>query len=128
MTLKKNQQPTESELEILQVLWELGPSTVRVVNDILSQKRDIGYTTTLKLMQIMLEKKLVKRNDKSRTHIYSALANEKDTQNSLLDKFVNATFKGSTMKLVMQALGNQNTSKEELDEIKALINKIEKEK
>lgn len=128
MTSKKNQQPTESELEILQVLWELGPSTVRVVNDILNKKREIGYTTTLKLMQIMLEKKLVNRNDASRTHIYSALANETDTQNSLLDKFVNATFKGSTMKLVMQALGNQTTSKEELDEIKALINKIEKEK
>lgn len=127
MANKVNVQPTHSELEILQVLWERGPSTVREVNDALNAHREVGYTTTLKMMQIMLEKRQVNRNDKSRTHIYSALIKESDTQRKMLDKFIDATFKGSTMKLVMQALGNHKTSQEELDEIKALIKKIEKD-
>lgn len=117
--------PTESELEILQILWEKGPSTVRFVNDILNQKREIGYTTTLKIMQIMAEKQLVERDTKSRTHIYIANVQEKDTQKQLLDKFVDTAFKGSAMKMVLQALGNHESSKEELDEIKELIQKIE---
>lgn len=117
--------PTESELEILQILWEDGASSVRFVNDKLNEKRVIGYTTTLKFMQIMLEKKLVTRNTASRTHIYEAAVNETITQKQLLDKFVDTTFRGSAMKLVMQALGNHSASKEELDEIKKLIQKIE---
>jgi predicted transcriptional regulator len=122
---KKRQKPTESELEILQILWQEGPVSVRVVNEALNQQREVGYTTTLKLMQIMLEKGLVERNDKSRTHIYKAAVSEKDIQQQLLQKFVDTTFRGSAMKLVMQALGNHNTSSEELEEIKALIKQIE---
>ncbi|MCO6487535.1 MAG: BlaI/MecI/CopY family transcriptional regulator [Phaeodactylibacter sp.] len=117
--------PTESELEILQVLWQHGPSPVRFVNDKLNEEREVGYTTTLKLMQIMAEKGLVWRNTDSRTHIYQAAVSEADTQKRLLQKFVDTTFRGSAMKLVMQALGNHQASPEELDEIKALIEKME---
>lgn len=128
MTLPKFPKPTESELEILQVLWEHGPSSVRFVNDELNKQREVGYTTTLKLMQIMVDKHLAIRNTDSRTHIYEANVTESNTQKQLLQKFVNSTFRGSAMKLVMQALGNHNSSKEELDEIKALIQKIEDKK
>ena len=132
MNQKKLIKPTEAELEILQVLWQHGPSTVRFVNDQLNEKRDrnqkeIGYTTTLKLMQLMVsEKGLAKRNEESRTHIYEASVNEEAAQKDLLQKFVDKTFRGSATKMVMQALGGHDTSKEELDEIKALIAKIEK--
>ncbi len=119
--------PTEAELEILQVLWQYGPSTVRFINDKLSEQREVGYTTTLKLMQIMLEKGILVRNTDSKIHVYRAVVGESDTQQQLLDKFVESTFRGAAMKMVMQALGNHKTSPAELDEIKALIDKIEKE-
>ncbi len=113
--------PTESELEILQILWQNGPSSVRFVNEELAKQRDIGYTTTLKLMQIMFEKKLLSRTEEGRYHLYKAEIGEEATQINLLEKFVDATFRGSAMKLVMQALGNHDSSKEELEEIKKLI-------
>lgn len=113
--------PTESELEILQILWQNGPSSVRFVNEELAKRRDIGYTTTLKLMQIMFEKKLLSRTEEGRYHLYKAEIGEEATQINLLEKFVDATFRGSAMKLVMQALGNHDSSKEELEEIKKLI-------
>ena len=119
--------PTESELEILQLLWEHGPVSVRFVHEIVAQQKDVGYTTTLKLMQIMAEKGLVTRDTSSRTHIYQAAVNEEITQQNLLEKFVDSTFRGSAMKLVMQALGNNKASKEELAQIKDLIQKIEDE-
>lgn len=117
--------PTDSELEILQVLWAKGPSTVRQVNDLLNTRREIGYTTTLKLLQIMHEKGLASRTEEGRTHIYTAVAAERDTQSYLLQEFVDQAFRGSAMQLVLQALGNNDASVEELDEIKALIAKIE---
>ena len=117
--------PTESELEILQVLWALGQATVRQVNDELNKKREIGYTTTLKLMQIMFEKKLVTRTEEGRYHLYQAAVSEDETQQQLLDIFVDTAFKGSAMKLVMQALGNHQSSAEELDKIKKLIAQLE---
>jgi predicted transcriptional regulator len=124
--------PTESELEILHVLWKFGPSSVRFVNDQLSEGRDaeVGYTTTLKIMQLMAEEKknLVVRNTENRTHIYAANVTETDTQNALLQKFVDRTFKGSAMQLVMQTLGNHQTTSEELEQIKALIHFIENKK
>ncbi len=128
MSKKKTSKPTDAELEILQVLWENGPSTVRFVNEKLNEKREVGYTTTLKLMQIMADKKgLATRNTESRTHIYEAAVSEADAQKQLLKKFVDSTFRGSAMKLVMQALGNHNASAKELEEIKALIQKMEDE-
>ncbi|MDQ6480454.1 BlaI/MecI/CopY family transcriptional regulator [Dyadobacter sp. LHD-138] len=117
--------PTESELEILNYLWKEGPSTVRQVHDFLSESKDTGYTTTLKLMQIMNDKGLLYRTENGRSHIYVALLDEEETQQNLLGRFVESTFRGSAARLVMQALGNHSTSKEELDEIRALLNNLE---
>ena len=121
--------PTESQLAILQVLWENEPCTVRFVNDKLNAQRTgsktIGYTTTLKLMQIMTEKGLLNRKVEGRKHTYTSVIKQSETQSVLLDDFLQSTFNGSAMKLVMQALGNHETSKDELDKIKALIQKIE---
>ena len=125
MSKKQYSKPTEAELEILQVLWKEGPSSVRQVNERMNEKREIGYTTTLKIMQIMLEKGHVRRNTDSRSHIYSAAIEQGETQRNLLGKFVDNVFSGSAASLVMQALGNHNASPEELEEIKALIRKIE---
>ena len=117
--------PTESELEILQVLWERGPSTVRQVNEQLSQAKEVGYTTTLKLMQIMHEKVLLSRTEEGRYHVYQALVSEEETQRHLLDRFVDTAFRGSAMKLVMQALGNQQATADELDELRRLLDNMD---
>jgi predicted transcriptional regulator len=116
--------PTDSELEILHVLWENGPSTVRQVHEKLSESRDIGYTTALKLMQIMHEKGLLSRDAETKSHTYSAAVSEEDTQRTLVDRFVETAFRGSASKLVMQVLGQHKASREELDEIKNLLNQI----
>jgi BlaI family penicillinase repressor len=127
MTNKMLPKPTDSELEILQVLWENGPSSVRFVNEQLGERKDVGYTTTLKLLQIMHEKGLVVRNTDARSHIYEAAIERDVTQRNLLGTFVDNVFSGSAMNLVMQALGNHKASKDELDQIKALIEKMENE-
>jgi len=124
----KQIKPTESELEVLQILWQEGSCPVRRVNEILNAHREVGYTTTLKIMQIMLDKGLVVRNTDNRTHIYDAGVFETDIQNQLLNNFVNAAFRGSASRLVMQLLGNHNASESELHEIKALIEKLENDK
>ncbi|WP_020597774.1 BlaI/MecI/CopY family transcriptional regulator [Spirosoma panaciterrae] len=119
--------PTDAELEILHVLWANGPSTVRQVHDSLSQNREIGYTTALKLMQIMHEKGLLSREEDGRSHTYTALVTEEDTQRNLVDRFVETAFRGSASKLVMQVLGQHKASREELDEIKALLNNLNRD-
>jgi predicted transcriptional regulator len=119
--------PTESELEILQVLWQRGSATVREVNEELNLYKETGYTTTLKLMQIMTEKGLIQRDNSERSHVYSALVQEKDTQKQLLNRFVDTVFKGSALKLVMQALGNSTTSAEELSQIRSLLDNMEEQ-
>lgn len=119
--------PTESELEILSILWNKGPSTVRAVNDEMSRSKNIGYTTTLKLMQIMTEKGMVERVMDGRQHIYNAVARQEDAQVRMLDRLLVTAFGGSASKLVLQALGNHKTSEDELKEIKALIQKLEGE-
>ena len=118
--------PTEAELEILHILWQNGKSSVRIVNEKLCENREIGYTTTLKMMQMMFEKGLLQRDDTARTHIYTPAMPQEDTQKHLLNHFVDSAFKGSAMQLVMQALGNHDASKDELAEIKALIQQMEK--
>jgi BlaI family penicillinase repressor len=124
--LKELPKPTESELEILQVLWHAGPCAVRHVHEKLcSDGRDIGYTTTLKLMQIMSEKGLVIRNTDARSHIYKAAVPEQAVQGQLLRRFVDTAFRGSAMNLVMQALGQHQADAEELAQIKALIQEME---
>ncbi|UBM60368.1 BlaI/MecI/CopY family transcriptional regulator [Marinilongibacter aquaticus] len=117
--------PTESELEILQLLWVMGPSSVREINDELNKTKEVGYTTTLKIMQIMFGKGLVTRTEKGRFHVYRAAVEEESTQKQLLSKFVQNTFGGQAMKMVMQALGNHKASKEELEAIKHLIENLE---
>ncbi|MCW3093017.1 MAG: transcriptional regulator [Ferruginibacter sp.] len=120
-------EPTRSELEILQVLWQYGPSTVRFVNDTLNaQKRAVQYTSTLKLMQIMAEKQLLKRDETNMKHIYMAGMEEQKTKGILLDRFVDSLFNGSASSLMMQLLGNKKTSKKELQEIKDLLDKLDK--
>ena len=123
----KQLEPTRSELEILQVLWEKGPSTVREVNNELLKQKDVNYTTTLKLMQIMADKGILARNESQMKHIYLVAEDEQKTKEHLLDKFVDSMYKGSASKLVMQLLGNKNTSKEDLKAIKEMLNKLEKE-
>ena len=120
--------PTESELDILSVLWENGPSTVRFVNDQISLKKPAGYTTTLKLMQIMFDKGMVDRVQDGRGHVYTARAKQEEIQVKLLDRLLETAFSGSASKLVMQALGNHHTSEDELQEIKELIKKLEEGK
>ncbi len=117
--------PTDSELEILQHIWEFGPSTVRQINEALSAKREIGYTTTLKLMQIMASKGILVVDKSERTHIYQAVLKQEETQQQLVDQFLEAAFGGSAKKLVMQVLGNKKPGKRELEEIKVLIAKLE---
>ncbi|MEM1358979.1 MAG: BlaI/MecI/CopY family transcriptional regulator [Bacteroidota bacterium] len=118
-------QPTASELDVLQLLWERGPLPVKEVHQALSQERDIVYTTVLKTMQVMMERGFLTRESQGRKHIYAASIAQEDTQNSLLDTFMNRTFGGSAKALAMRALGNYKTSKEDIDELKALINKLE---
>lgn len=121
-------EPTKSELEILQVLWEHGPSTVRFVNDKLNElKREVQYTSTLKLMQIMVEKAILNRDDSQMKHIYSAAAEETKTKGFLLDRFVDTLYNGSASSLMLQLLGNKKTSKKELDAIKDLIKKMDQQ-
>jgi len=121
-------EPTKSELEILQVLWKHGPSTVRFVNSHLNeQKREVQYTSTLKLMQIMAEKGLVIRDERQMKHVYSAAAEESKTKSFLLNRFVETMYNGSASSLMMQLLGNKNTSKKELDAIKELIKKMDQQ-
>jgi predicted transcriptional regulator len=118
--------PTDSELEILQVLWEKGDATVREVHERLTETKDCGYTTTLKLMQIMFEKGLVLRDDSNRTHVYKANISREKTQKQLLNKMVDALFSGSHSQLVMQALGAHTLSRKELDEIQQLLDSYKK--
>ncbi|CAH1002322.1 hypothetical protein LEM8419_03229 [Neolewinella maritima] len=128
--------PTESELAILQVLWIQGPTTVRAVNEALNTlaaqsdppDRAIGYTTTLKLLQLMAEKGLVTRDESQRSHIYTAAAKQEKTQRSLLGRFVANTFGGSRSELVLRALGDGQATPEELAEIKDLITRLENDR
>lgn len=117
--------PTEAELEILQVIWENGPSTVRFVNDLLSHQKNVGYTTTLKIMQIMADKGLLARDTSVKTHIYKVAVSQQETQKQLIDKLTNTAFGGSAMKLVMQALGNKPSTVEEINEIRAFLDQLE---
>jgi BlaI family penicillinase repressor len=121
--------PTESELEILQILWRNGLATVREVHEELAKSKDVGYTTTLKLMQIMHEKGIVKRDDSMRTHVYQANVNKERTQKHLLGKMIDSLFGGSPTQLVIQALGDEKhkTTPEELEKIQLLLDSLRKQ-
>lgn len=120
-------EPTKSELEILQVLWQHGPNTVRFVNDRLNEhKREVQYASTLKLMQIMAEKGLLIRDESQVKHIYSPASEEYKTKTLLLDRFVDSLFDGSVSNLMLHFLNNKKISPKELDEVRALLNKSKK--
>jgi BlaI family penicillinase repressor len=122
----KSQEPTKSELEILQVLWEFGPSTARLVNDHLNaHKRPVIYMSTLKLMQIMVEKELLEKDESQVKHIYRAAQEESKTKSLLLDRVVDTIFNGSASSLMMQLLGNKQMSDTEMETFKKLIKKID---
>jgi BlaI family penicillinase repressor len=124
----KKYEPTKAELDILQVLWEHGSSTVRTVNDLLNgQKKAVQYTSTLKQMQLMVEKGLLHRDESSMKHVYSPAVEEHKTKGDLLDRFVDSMYKGSVSSLMLQLLGNKKTSKEELDAIRDLLDKLDPE-
>lgn len=122
--------PTASELEILQILWKKNECTVREVNEELSSDRDaeVGYTTTLKLMQIMTEKGIVERDTSSRTHKYKALISHKHISQGILQTLIDTVFNGSAAQLVMQALSNKSSSKEEIKQIKEYLDQLDKNK
>jgi predicted transcriptional regulator len=126
MATAKTIKPTESELEILQILWRKGNASVRVVHEELLATKEAGYTTTLKLMQIMHEKGLVKRDDSIKTHIYQPAVSKEKTQKHLLNKMIDQVFGGSPGELVMQALGNHKASAEELEEIQKILDNLKK--
>jgi len=117
--------PTDSELEILQVLWEHGPLTVRDLNDSLNKQRTVGYTTSLKMMQIMTEKGLLTRDTSKRSHVYSPAVGPENIQSNIVDHILKTVFMGDRSKLVLQAIGNNQVSRQEISELKALISKIE---
>jgi predicted transcriptional regulator len=122
---RERTKPTEAELAILRVLWARGACTVREVTDALHDERGTGYTTTLKLMQIMTEKGLVRRNDSAKSHVYRAAAPATTTQRQLVGELLEKAFGGSAQQLVMQALAAKRASREELAEIRRLLDQIE---
>ncbi len=124
---KLTPRPTDAELAILSVLWERGPSTVREVHDALSQTHDSGYTTVLKLMQIMTDKGLVDRDESQRAHVYTSRYGEQRTQRQLLGDLIERAFGGSPAKLVMQALSSSKASAEDLSAIRNLLDRMEED-
>jgi BlaI family penicillinase repressor len=122
---KLTPKPTEKELEILQILWEKGPVAVKDVHEAMGGEGANGYTTILKLMQIMHEKGLVSRQKSGKLHLYEARANQEKTQQQMVDKIIDTVFQGSAMQLVMSALGNKKSTKQDLIEIKKYLEKLE---
>ena len=126
MAKKSLPKPTEAELAILRVLWERGPSTVRDVQEALEAERGTGYTTALKLLQIMTDKGLVRRDDRQRTHVYEAVLPAEATQRQLVRDLLDRAFGGSARQLVMQALSAERASKADLAEIRKLLDELDK--
>ncbi len=122
---KPRLRPTDAELEILRVIWQRGPCTVRQVHDEVSPRRKTGYTTVLKLLQIMTEKGLVKRDESQRSHVYTAASGEEETQGQLVGELMNKAFGGSAAQLVLRALSDQPASAEEIAEIRRMLNELE---
>lgn len=123
--MKKHFKPTESELEILRILWDQGSSTVRTIHEQLSTIKDVFYTTTLKTMQVMHEKGLLKRDTSTRSHIYTAAVSSSVIQKNMIQKFKDTVFGGSTEQLILSALGTDKPSKKDLEMLKSIIDKLE---
>ena len=120
--------PTNSELEILTVFWTLGEATARQVHEELVKTKSTGYTTTLKIIQNMYDKDMLSREPKGQTHIYQPEIKQADVQQQMLGGFVDRVFMGSSKNLILQALGNGETSREELDEIRAMLDQLDQKK
>ena len=118
-------EPTKAELEILQVLWEHGPNTVRFVNDRLNEQRDVNYTSTLKQMQIMADKGILTRDETQMKHVYHTVEEEQKTKDNLLNKFIDSVYLGSAEQLVMQVLGNKKASTEDIESIRKMLDKLD---
>jgi len=127
MARKPRNRPTDAELAILDVVWQLGPCTVRAVHEQVAQDEDIGYTTVLKTMQIMTEKGLLLRDESNRAHVYRTKKSEEQTQRHLLADLVTRAYRGSAAKLVMQALSSQSATPEEIAEIRRLLTEMTEE-
>jgi predicted transcriptional regulator len=126
---EKKPEPTKAELEILQILWETGPSTVRFVNDTLNaKKKAVQYTSTLKQMQVMVEKGMLHRDESNMKHLYRAAMEEQQTKGVLLDRFIDSMYQGSVSSLMLQLLGNKKTTREELDAIRQLLDQQDLDK
>jgi len=123
----KKIEPTKSELEILKVLWEHGPSPVRLVMEEINKIRELNYTATLKLMQLMVDKGILKRDESKMQHIYHVVEDENKTREYLLDKFLDNLYNGSAASLMMQLAGNKKTSKEDLKKMRDLLDRLENE-
>jgi len=119
--INKRINPTDAELEILQILWDLNEARVKEVHDQINLKKNVGYTTVLKLMQIMFEKGILERKQDGKSHIYKPVVQKEETQEKILDKVLNSVYKGSAYNLVMSALGNYKATDSELEKIKNLI-------
>lgn len=119
--------PTEAELAILQVLWQHGACTVREVHEVLHQRDGTGYTTALKMLQVMHEKGLVVRDESQRAHVYRAAVTKERTQKRFVSDLLQRVFEGSPSRLVLQALGDHKASRDELREIRALLNRLDKD-
>jgi predicted transcriptional regulator len=126
MARKSMARPTDAELEILRVLWQRGPSTVREVHETINQSKPTGYTTVLKLMQIMTEKELVQRDEGQRAHIYEARLAQGETQRQLLGDLIERAFDGSAKQLMMHVLSEKKASAEDLSEIRELLDEFER--
>ena len=126
MATTATRKPTTSELEILHVLWERGPSTVREVHEALQEKRPIGYTSVLKLMQIMTAKGTVRRNEEQRAHVYAAVQPQEKTKRDFALDMLQRVFDGSASELMMHALAGRKASKEEIEEMRRLLNEHER--
>jgi predicted transcriptional regulator len=122
---KKTNKPTEKELEILQAVWEKDAVSVKDVHEALGGEQTNGYTTILKLMQIMHEKGLLSRQKNGKLHLYKSVQSQENTRQLMLDKMIDTVFQGSASQLVMSALGNKKSSKEELDEIRKYLDNLE---
>ncbi len=125
MNRKPLPQPTSAELELLHVLWQRGPSTVREIHDALSGAKETGYTTTLKILQRMTDKRLVRRDESQRSHVYSAVRGAEQTQRQLLRSLLRTAFGGASTKLVLQALSEETVSAADLAEIRRVLDELE---
>lgn len=127
MPRQPSQQLTEVELQILQILWEHGPAPVRIIHEALSQLRDTNYSTTVKMLSVMLEKSLVRRDENERPHVYEPVVTRKKAQKRMLGNLIDQLYSGSATSLVLQALSSKKASTEELNQIRELLDQIEEE-